>query len=253
MTSPGDPARALRTDTVRVPARFNGPPTSAHGGYSAGIVALPLPGAAAVDLRRPIPLERELRRTHYAEGRTELHDGDVLVAEARETELKLEVPPAPTWEESIDAAGRYPGLQSHAFDTCFGCGTRRASGDGLRIFSGPRASGQGLAAPWVPHPTVAREDGGIPREMVWAALDCPSGWPAVGIMRNSFPAGSLVVTAQLAAYVAGPVYAGRRYVTLGWILRTEGRKLYTGAALYDEDGAAVAVGTALWIVVLPKS
>jgi acyl-coenzyme A thioesterase PaaI-like protein len=36
------------------------------------------------------------------------------------------------------------------------------------------------------------------------------------------------------------------------ILRTEGRKIFTGTALYDEDGTPVAVGSALMIVLLPK-
>lgn len=252
MASLPAPARALRTETVRIPSRFNGPPTSGHGGYCAGVVALPLPGAVAVDLRRPIPLERELRRALLDDGRVTLHDGETLIAEARGTTLDLEVPAAPDWEESMDAAGRYPGFQAHSFDTCFGCGTRRAEGDGLRIFSGPRASGKGMAAPWVPDPSIAREDGVVPPEMVWAALDCPSGWPAVGVVRKAFPGGSQVFTAQLAARIDGVVRAGERYVTLGWHVRADGRKLYTGTALYDEDGTPVAVGTALWIVVVPK-
>jgi hypothetical protein len=46
--------------TVIVPSRFNGPPASGQGGYSSGVLAAHLAGPAAVSLRRPIPLDREL-------------------------------------------------------------------------------------------------------------------------------------------------------------------------------------------------
>ena len=51
----------------------------------------------------------------------------------------------------------------------------RPPGDGLRIFPGPVA-GLGLwAAPWTPDPSVAGANGKVRPEVVWAALDCPSG------------------------------------------------------------------------------
>ena len=252
MTDSPDRARILHTDTVSVPSRFNGPPTSGHGGYSAAMAALPLTGAVAVDLRRPIPLERALQRTLFEDGRTELRDGETLVAEARQTELALDIPAAPGWEESVQAAARFPGFEAHSFDTCFGCGTQRKEGDGLRIFSGPRENAEGLAAPWVPHASIAT-DGRVPPEMIWAALDCPSGWAAGPVLHENFPGGSLLFTAQLAARIDAPVHVGKRYTTLGWLVRTEGRKIFTGTALYDGDGAPLAVGAALWVVVLPKA
>jgi len=246
-------ARALRTETVSVPAHFNGPPGFGHGGYCAWLAAAPLRGAAASDLRRPIPLARPLQRTLFEGGRTELRDGDALIAESRLTQLALDIPPAPGWEESLQAAARYPGFTRHPFDTCFGCGTKREEGDGLRIFSGPRENGDGLAAPWVPHAFVADSAGVVPPEMIWAALDCPSGWPAGPVVQEHFPPGSQGFTAQLAVRIDGEVRAGRRYTTLGWLVRTDGRKIYTGAALYDMGGAPIAVCAALWVVVVPKA
>lgn len=245
--------RILRTDTVTIPSRYNGPPTSGHGGYTAAMAAQPLQGAVAVDLRRPIPLERPLRRTLLEDGSTELRDGDVLIAEARETTLTFDIPPAPGWEESTQASARYAGFRFHPFDTCFGCGPRRAEGDGLRIFSGPRAQGDGLAAPWVPHRSLAAQDGRVPPAMIWAAMDCPAGWATEPFVREHFPDGAHGITAQFAARIDGPVHAGRRYTTLGWLLRTEGRKLHTATALYDEDGTPVAVGSALMVVLLPRT
>jgi hypothetical protein len=46
--------------TLTVPSRFNGPPTSGQGGYSAGTLAAHLDGPAAVSLRRPVPLDEAL-------------------------------------------------------------------------------------------------------------------------------------------------------------------------------------------------
>lgn len=252
MTDAQGSARILRSDTVFIDPRYNGPPRSGQGGYSAAVAALPLDGAVAVDLRRPVPLERPLQRLVFEDRRVELRDGDTLVAEARPASIALQAPPAPGWEESVKAAARYPGFEFHPFDTCFGCGTQRKEGDGLRIFSGPRATGDGLAAPWVPHRAVGDGDGRVSREVIWAALDCPSGWVTVSKLK-AFPEGALSVTAQLAVRIDAPVHVGRRYTTLGWIERAEGRKVYTGTALYDEDGAPVAVGAALWVVVLPRS
>jgi hypothetical protein len=252
MTAPDD-TRMLRTDTVRIPAHLNGPPRSGHGGYTSGIVAQPLTGAVAVDLRRPIPLDRPLQRRVLEGGRVELRDGDALIAEARQTELALEVPPAPGWDESVQAAGRYAGLRFHPFDTCFGCGPRRAEGDALRIFPGPRASDETLAAPWVPHPSLAAHGGRVPPEMIWAALDCPAGWASDPVTRRTFPEGAHAVTGQLAVRIDADVHAGRRYTILSWPVRAEGRKVHTGAVLYDEHGVVVAVATALMVVILPKT
>ncbi len=245
--------RILAEDTVRIPAHLNGPPKSGHGGYTAAMAAQPLRGAVAVDLRRPIPLDRPLQRRVLEGGCVELREGEELIAQAREIEIALVVPPAPAWDESVQAAGRYAGLRFHPFDTCFGCGPRRREGDGLRIFPGPRVNGDTLAAPWVPHESLAAHGGRLPPEMVWAALDCPAGWASDSHARENFPEGAHAVTAQLAARIDGPVYAGRPYTILSWPVRAEGRKVFTGAVLYAEDGAAVAVATAVMVILVPKT
>lgn len=252
MTAP-DAERILREDTLRIPAHLNGPPASGHGGYTAAMLAQPLAGAVAVDLRRPIPLDRPLARRVLEGGRAELRDGEELIAEAREITLELEVPAAPGWEESVQASGRYAGLRYHPFATCFGCGPQRAVGDGLRIFPGPRTQDDTLAAHWVPHDSLGAIDGRLPPEMIWAALDCPAGWAMDFVKRKSFSERAPAVTAQLAVRIDGPVHAGRRYTILSWPVRAEGRKVHTGAVLYDENGAAVALATALMVILVPKN
>jgi hypothetical protein len=71
--------------TLRIPARFNGPPQSANGGWFAGAIAehlapgLPGPGAPSpavtVRLSAPPPLEVDLSMEPDGEG-VRLTDGD---------------------------------------------------------------------------------------------------------------------------------------------------------------------------------
>lgn len=79
------------TETVVLPPRFRGPPTSANGGFTAGTVARAIDRVAEVTLRRPSPLETPLTLTRTADG-AELHDGEVLVADAVAVEFDLDVP-----------------------------------------------------------------------------------------------------------------------------------------------------------------
>lgn len=45
---------------IVIERRFRGPPESGHGGYTCGLLAREIPGAAEVSLRVPSPLERRL-------------------------------------------------------------------------------------------------------------------------------------------------------------------------------------------------
>lgn len=82
------------TAALTIPARFNGPPSSANGGYTCGLVAQ-LVGAdeVTVSLRAPPPLQRPLGVARDGE-RVELRDGDTVVAEGAPDELLLDVPAA---------------------------------------------------------------------------------------------------------------------------------------------------------------
>ena len=51
-----------QSDEIQVHRRFRGPPSSANGGYVAGLVAEWIEGPAQVDLLAPIPLEVPLHR-----------------------------------------------------------------------------------------------------------------------------------------------------------------------------------------------
>jgi hypothetical protein len=223
-------------DELVIDRRFNGPAGSGNGGYTCGLVAELLGGVAEVTLRSPPPLGRPLQ-VESADGRVRVSDGERLVAEAASTEVELELPPPPAYDEAERASARYPGFAEHAFPTCFVCGPEREPGDGLRIFAGPLGDGR-VASPWV-----------VPDEVepafVWAALDCP-GAIAVG-----FPDRGETLLGRFAARIDELPEARERCVVVGWPLGEEDRKLFAGTALYGEGGRPLARARATWIEPLP--
>ncbi|WP_433792000.1 hypothetical protein [Actinoplanes sp. CA-252034] len=220
---------------MRIPARFNGPPGSGNGGWCAGLFA----GAAGariggppirVTLRVPPPLDTDL-----VLGDGVIRAGDVLVAEIDEdTDTGLAVPPVPPVEAAAVARG-YPGLVTHPFPGCYVCGPDRAPGDGLRIFPGRLSEGR-TAAPWtVPDDVVA--------ETMWAALDCPGGWTAIGASGRPF------VLGRIAATVAALPAPGDECVVVGALSGVSGRKAVVDSSVYGPDGRHLAQARATWLAV----
>ncbi len=227
---------------MRIPARFNGPPDSAHGGYTCGRLAGELGGGPArISLRAPPPLEHELEVIRTERG-VELRDWERLVAEGSRAELDLELPRPVDPEDAIEASldGYRQWAAKHPAPTCFACGPARRPGDGLRLFPGPIESGQ-FAASWRPAPALASPDGFVAPEYVWAALDCPTGAP---IAR---PGGAMALLAELHGRVDRPLVPGTAYAIVSWKISAEGRKRRAGCAIFDADGNAVAMSCALWI------
>jgi hypothetical protein len=141
--------------------------------------------------------------------------------------------------EARAAEQAFVGLASHPFPTCFVCGPDRA--DGLRIFPGPVADQDGrtrLAASWTPDESVA--DNLSP--VTWAALDCIGGW-AGGLADRT------MVLARMTAQVDVLPRIGAEHVVVGLDRRTEGRKTFTAAALYDPDGRLLGRAEHLWLAV----
>jgi hypothetical protein len=220
-------------ETLVIPRRFNGPPDSANGGYAAGLVAGLLPGRRAeVTLRTPPPLD-----TALGVSRTQSHvdvlDGETLVAHAEAVEFDLEVPEPVSVEQAQTASQGYPGFREHAYSTCFVCGPDRD--DGLGIHPGPVEGRELVAAAWTPPADVADE-------LVWAALDCPSGWAIDTFGREG------VLLGRLAVRVLEPPRGGEPHVVLGWPLGAEGRKRLAGSALVTADGRTVAFARSTWLV-----
>ena len=221
---------------IVIPKRFNGPPESANGGYAAGLVAGLLGGRAEVTLRKPPPLETRLAVVPRDDG-VEVRDGDELVAEGVPADVELEVPEPVSVEEAERARKSYAGFAHHAYSTCFTCGPDRS--DGLSIFPGP-VPGRGLvAAPWLPAP------GNVPPEVVWAALDCPSGWAIDEWGRER------VLLGRLAARLLAPVHGGEPHVVIGWPIAADGRKRFAGSAVFTADGELRACARSTWIRARP--
>jgi hypothetical protein len=217
-----------------ISSRFNGPPGTGNGGYSAGCCATSLRagnGAIEVTLRRPPPLDEEL--TPYEEDgvlRVYTNSGD-LIAEARESTVDEVVAPV-SWADAVEVSKDYPGFRSHPFPTCFVCGTERAVGDGLRLFPG-RLPDRRTATPFVIPDDIAPE-------MVWAALDCPGGW--------SVPLeGRPYVLGRIAARVDALPTPGQRCVVMGTMTGEDGRKAFTVSSLYGPDGDLLATARGTWI------
>ena len=160
-------------DTVTIPARYNGPPSSANGGYACGLVAEAIGPSATVRLVKPPPLDAPLTRRRSPDGTVRLLHEGVVVAEGRPARPAAEPPPAPPLDVALTAARSYDAA-ANPFPTCFVCGPDRVH-DGLRIFPGRTDDGR-LAGPWLPSVSLARVGGFLDPLFVWAALDCSAGF-----------------------------------------------------------------------------
>ena len=225
-------------DSLVIPSRFNGPPDSGHGGYSAGLAASLVEGPAEVALRAPPPLETPLAVERDGDAVRVVCDG-MLVLEAAPASIEVEVPRPPSVEQAVAAEAGSPFLDdSHPFPTCFACGPLRDKGDGLRLFAGWVADRELFAAPWTPAAEFG-SDGSVDPLFVWAALDCPSSAPAMG--------GQTIVLASLAVELRAPVTVGHAHVIGSWEIERDARKHWTGVAIWDGEANVCAVGRALWI------
>jgi hypothetical protein len=209
-------------------AHFNGPPGSANGGYACGLFSEALGGGFEVTLMRPPPLDTQLEIVG-----DELRDGDTVVARARRAMLPPDVPEPVSLAEAEVASKRYAGFEHHAYPTCFTCGPARE--DGLGIYAGRVEGREGLvAAPWTPAPDVRPE-------IVWAALDCPSGWAVDDFQREG------VLLGTMAAAIRTLPEPGVAHVVVGWRIGEEGRKRFAGSALYSASGDVLAHARSTWL------
>lgn len=218
---------------VVIDARFRGPPSSANGGYTCGLLARSIDGPAEVTLRAPPPLDRPLRIEDGA-----LLDGDTVVAQAKPAAGGFDVPAPVTPAEAHAAAERYEWLHDHPYPTCFVCGPEREPGDGLRIFPGPVEGRELYAAPWTPMPDLAGP------EFTWAALDCPSG-----LVTNLFEGIGRTLLGRLTAELHAPIQPGEEHVLTAWPISRDGRKYHSGSALFTAEGELLAAANAVWIEV----
>ena len=249
MTSPpGD-------TVVVIDGRFNGPPDSANGGYAAGTVCRTMTGPAEVTLRRPPPLDTPL---HWqvsgagpdAEAVLLSPSGDgAPLAEARPADgaaLRALVPPImPTEKEATAAEARHVarGIR-HWLSDCVVCGPERA--DGFRLSTGPLDGRSDVgAAVFRPNETLATPDGFYPEEVLWAALDCPGFVPEM--WQRYLESGTPYLLGRLSVALERPVSCREMLIAVGWLLRRDGRKDHTAAALLTPSGELVGRSQAVWV------
>lgn len=214
---------------MSIDSRYAGPPTSANGGVTCGLLADHVDAPVVeVTLRRPPPLAVPLR---VADGK--LYDGELLLASAVPGSVTLAPHEPVTLAQAEAAAAGYAGLAGHPFPGCFVCGTDRWPPDGLGLRPGLVAPGV-VAAPWTPVSDQAF--------LVWAALDCPGGWAA------DTP-GRPMVLGRMTLQPVGSAQVGEPHIVMGWTIGSQGRKTFSGTALYDAAGTLLAVAQQTWLTV----
>ncbi|HET9081607.1 MAG TPA: hypothetical protein VFO01_13995 [Trebonia sp.] len=232
-----------------IPSRFCGPPGSGNGGYVCGRIAAYADGPVIVTLRQPPPLDTPMAVERDDEGAVRIHDGGTLIAEATASQggPAVEIPGAVSMAEAHAVAGCARYYTDPVFPGCFVCGTGRGPGDGLRIFPGPLASRPLWAAPWTPDPSVTGAGGRVRPEIVWAALDCPSGIAAAEAA--GLAGDTAVLLGRMTASLAVLPLAGDQCLVIAWPGGRDGRKLLAGSALLGPGGKVLAAATAVWLTV----
>ncbi|MFW6206600.1 MAG: hypothetical protein ACOC5J_01565, partial [Gemmatimonadota bacterium] len=115
------------------------------------------------------------------------------------------------------------------------------------VDSGGDEVGEGrdlVAAPWIPNESLADERSRIAPEFLWAALDCP------GASSFTAPENVARVLGELAVDIRGAVSVGERCVVVGWEIESDGRRHWTGTALFEESGDCRAVAQGVWFEVV---
>ena len=242
-------------DALLIDSRHNGPRTSGNGGWVAGALARRLAArsgaaVASVALRSPVPLGRPLPlRWRADEPLLELLDGEggAVVADAAPATLALAAPAAPA-DEVAEAAGVAARLRHQQrglgdpYAHCFVCGFARP--DGLGVIVGPVGDDGLMATVWTPPAALAADDGRLPDEVVWAALDCPAGMA----WSHRLGRGQQIMTVRMTARIDRAPRAGERLRVLAWPLLQDGRKLHAGTAIVDAQGAVCALSQQLWLL-----
>lgn len=248
---PADSATEAALELI-IPTRFRGPSGSGNGGYVCGRLAAYVNGPATVTLHRPPPLATPMTVEPGGDGAVHVRQGGVLIAETTAAAyppglLAPEIPDLVSMAEARRSAGRARYFQDPFFPECFVCGPDRGPGDGLRIFPGPVPGRMLWAAPWTPDSSVAGPDGRVRPEMVWAALDCPTGIAAAdGACLDS---GTAIVLGRMTASVAALPMLGDQCRVIAWPDGGYGRKLTAGSVLLGSGGEALAVARAVWLTV----
>ena len=228
------------TEAITIPARFNGPLQSGNGGYTCGVLAAHVEGAAEVSLRAPVPLERPLELSRDDDA-LRLLDGKQTIAEARPVDGVDVTVPAPVGVEDARRASRgYRSPHDGIFSRCFVCGPARE--DSLGVFAGAVEGRDLVASPWTPPEWAADEAGEVRPEIVWSVLDCPTYFAVY-----PGPEMPLSMLVRQSTEIQRPVVAGAEHVVIAWPIEIDGRKRHAGSAVLSAEGEVLATARALLV------
>ncbi len=230
------------SETLKVDKRFCGPPSSANGGYIAGLLSTHLvpsdDEAVEVTLKAPIPFDVNLD-IHEINGEVELRHVDLTVATARVVEFDLRAPTAPVDAAVLARSEISPLLvpaTNHPAANCFVCGPAREVDDGMRLFPQRVSGTSNYQVSW----TVSEHGD----EFIWAALDCPS---SLGMYLAEDPFFGPIVLGRITGQVRGVPLVGDVCDVVSWREGVDGRKMFGAAALFAADGECLAVARSTWI------
>lgn len=193
---------------------------------------------AEVTLRVPPPLDKPMQ-IGAEDGMLTVKDGDQLIASCREGQIDFTAPLPPSKAEVAAAEKRFVWFHNHPFSTCFVCGPDRGVNDGLRIFAGATETKDMVAALWTPDPTLDDGAGKVSVEFIWAALDCPG---AFAVITGSKP----MLLGRMTAQINRSIKIGEKCTVIAWAKGHDGRKHFSGTAVYSESNELCAVGHAIW-------
>jgi hypothetical protein len=239
--------------SIVIEKRFCGPPNSGNGGYVCGLLAAHIDGDAEITLLAPPPLGQQLDIV-AGEHVVELRKQETTVATGRRVRIDVPEIPVVNFSEARDAVRRSPYDQGrHPLPMCFVCGPARVYGDGLRIVPAPLPplpdykTGT-VAAPWVPYANLAK-DGAVAAEFIWAALDCPTGYAAVGAQHLGMTGAETILLGRMSARIERSPCPGDQCIVVAWPTGRDGRKLFANSALLSSDGECLAAAQATWLLV----
>lgn len=228
-------------NSLTIEPRFCGPTNSGNGGYVCGKLANHVDYIAEVTLRQPPPLSTELE-IMVGEGSLQLMHSNEVIATVRPGTIDFEAPKAPSFKIAVEASKNYVGFITHPYPNCFVCGPNRESSDALCIFPGKTPDGKMIAAPWKPKPNGLLSDGNgnVKNEFIWSALDCPGGIVALEESK-------MILLGKMTAQIKHRISVDEKCVVIGWLKGKEGRKFFSGTAIYSESNGLCAVASATWI------
>lgn len=231
-------------DSVTIPRHANGPIGSGHGGVSAGVFASAAGlSSAKVRFHASIPLATPLGIVPDPRGAT-ITCNEETIATVQPLSASLRVGQFGRLRAGDVASAEHRFLDHHEGEhiapTCFACGNQRTDSNGLNLRPGTVQDTGLSATTWRPQSL-----GDVPDWMIWAALDCPSGFPVLAKLDRDLAA----VTGELSVEILHRVPGNGDYQLIGRRTGRDGRKFATEAALIDGFGRALAVATATWIVV----